>query len=162
MNPPKVLIIGSKGTLGQEFLRVYADVSPIAWDREEIDITDKNAVENRLAELQPDIVINCAAYNAVDKAEQDPELADAINGYGPGNIAAACRKIGAVMVHYSTNYVFDGSREGGYNEEDEAKPLSKYGESKLLGEKAVMAASNLAYVIRTSMLYGLTGNGKKS
>lgn len=158
----KVIVIGSNGTLGQEFLRVYSDASPIGWDREQIDIADPATVERKIAEIDADIVINCAAYNAVDKAEEDGETADAINGYGPGYLAQSCRKLGAVLVHFSSNYVFAGDKEGGYNEDDQPKPCNRYGQSKLLGEKAVLAASDLAYVIRTSMLFGKTGNGKRS
>lgn len=162
MTRQKVLIIGSKGTLGQEFLRVYSDAAVTGWDREDIDITSQSEAEGKLSQLQPDIVINCAAYNAVDKAEDEGDLADAVNGYGPGFLAQACRKLGVVFVHYSTNYVFDGMKEGGYNEDDAPSPVSRYGQSKLLGERAVATASDMAYLIRTSMLYGATGNGKKS
>lgn len=121
---------------------------------ERASIIDATGVGRLLDETRPECVFNCAAYNAVDRAENERVQAFAVNGEGPGIVAAACRRIGATFVHYSTNFVFDGSLERPYLEADEPAPLSVYGHSKLAGERTVMAAGALALVIRTAALFG--------
>ncbi len=158
----KVLILGSKGSLGQTFLDLYQDHEVSAWDREELDITDEQAVTKKITELAPELIINCAAYNSVDKAEAERFLADQINGYAVGFIAKAASEIGAILVHFSTNYVFDGTNQEGYNEDDSPNSQSAYGKSKLLGEMELQQNADKFYLIRTSWLYGRTGGGKKS
>ena len=105
---------------------------------------------------RPDVVFNCGAYNAVDRAEQEPDLAFAVNGAGPGNLATACRRHGASLVHFSSNFVFDGSGAEPYVESDEPAPLSVYGRSKLAGERAVLEVGTHVLVIRTAALFGTT------
>jgi dTDP-4-dehydrorhamnose reductase len=156
-----VLIIGKNGTLGNEFVRLYG-TEAIGLDRNDLDITDEAAVKSKIIELKPSVIINCAAYNAVDKAEQDLGTANKINGYAVGYIAKAAREISAIVVHYSTDYVFDGENMQGYNESDAPNPLSEYGRSKLLGETELAKHTDRYYLIRTTALYGQQGLGESS
>jgi dTDP-4-dehydrorhamnose reductase len=158
----KVLIIGAKGTLGRQFLLTYKDEDVHGWDREEIDITDPIGAREKIKAEGFELVINCAAYNAVDKAEEEGSLAEQVNGHAPGFLAEACRETGAVFVHFSTNYVFDGRNCSGYNETDGPNPVSAYGRSKLLGEEMAKKKGDKCYVIRTAMLFGRPGSGKKT
>ncbi len=162
----RILLTGSQGMLGQDVIRVFgtAGHDVIATDRDELDITDAAAVRRVVVSVKPDVIINAAAYNLVDKVE-DPEvypLAYAINALGPGNLAVAAQGIGALMVHYSTDYVFAGDKPEGYVEDDAPAPLSKYGETKLAGEEAVRAAGGRYYVCRTSKLFGIPGVGENA
>lgn len=125
-------------------------------EHEALDITDAAAVESAIAQREPDVVFNCAAYNAVDRAETDPEAAFAVNGAGPGNLAASCRRHAASLVHFSTNFVFDGVGTEPYVESDEPAPLSVYGRSKLAGERAVLEVGTHVLVIRTAAVFGTT------
>jgi dTDP-4-dehydrorhamnose reductase len=161
----KILIVGKNGTLGSEFQRLLsADKSKTCRyvDRAELDITDASAVEKLVLEFNPELIINCAAYNAVDKAEEEPEVANAINGFAVGYLAAAAEQVNATLVHYSSNYVFKGDNQNGYAEEDSVDPQSAYGQSKLLGEQQVLEKCSRAYVIRTAWLYGQKGQGQSS
>lgn len=158
----KVLILGAKGSLGQTFVDLYQDHEVTAWDRQELDITDEEAVMQKISELKPDLVINCAAYNAVDKSEEEQIVADQINGYAVGFIAQACDEIGATLVHYSTGQVFDGTNPAGYNEDDRPSPVNAYGRSKFLGEIELQKNFEKFYIIRTCWLYGKPAAGKKS
>ena len=119
-------------------------------------ITDAAAVEAVIAAHRPDVVFNCAAYNAVDRAETERDVAFAVNGEGPGGVAAACRSHGASLVHFSTNFVFDGGGAEPYVESDEPAPLSVYGESKLAGERAVLSFGTHVLVIRTAGVFSTT------
>ena len=153
MTAPKVLILGASGMLGHDLQKVY----PGAVCRgHELDITDEAAVSSFILDLKPSLVINAAAFTNVDGCEDQQELAFAVNGEGPGNIAAACHEVGATLVHYSTDYVFDGSNES-YVESDTPNPINVYGASKLLGEQAIMAAMDDYRIVRTSWLFGLNG-----
>lgn len=159
----KVLILGAKGSLGQTFVDVYHDAEVSAWDREDLDITDEEAVMEKIISLAPDLIINCAAYNAVDKAEEERATADSINGYAVGYIAKAAAKLDVPFVHYSTNYVFDGNNREEYTEEDIPNPQSVYAKSKLLGEMEQQENCEKYYTIRTQWLYGRhSDNGKPS
>ncbi len=158
----KVLILGAKGSLGQTFADVYRDHEVSAWDRAELDITDEDVVMQKISQLKPELIINCAAYNSVDKAEEERALADQINGYAVGFIAKAASTLGATLVQYSTGQVFDGSKQEGYNEDDEPKPANAYGKSKLLGEMELSENAENYYLIRTCWLYGRPAAGKKS
>lgn len=120
----------------------------------EVSITDPAAVDEAIAARKPDVVFNCAAYNAVDRAEQERDLAFAVNGEGPRILAAACRRSGAMLVHFSTNFVFDGGHDQPYIEADHAEPLSAYGSSKLAGERAVMETGAHVAVVRTAAVFG--------
>ncbi|HEX9503543.1 MAG TPA: dTDP-4-dehydrorhamnose reductase [Patescibacteria group bacterium] len=150
----KVLILGSKGSLGQTFLDVYKDMEVTGWDRDELDITDEQVVAAKIGELKPNLIINCAAYNAVDKAEEDRAGAELINGNAVGYIAKAANQIGATMVHFGSNYVFDGSNQEGYNEDDQPNPQSMYAKSKLMGEMELAGNTENYYLVRTAWLYG--------
>lgn len=156
----KVLILGHKGNLGNELMQVYSDLNPTGWDREDLDVTDEQAVWDKITEFKPDLVYNCVAFNAVDKAEEDRITADNVNGYAPGYIAKACKSIGSTLVHYSSGMVFDGHNPAGYQEEDPATPINAYGRSKLLGEMEAQENMENIYVIRTCWLFGKSGPGQ--
>jgi dTDP-4-dehydrorhamnose reductase len=160
----KVLILGAKGSLGQQLVKVFSPGDEvIAWDRGEIDITDRELVFKKVVDIKPELVINAAAYNAVDKCEGSEfeyDLAKRINIDGPKFLAEACLNVGAVLVHYSTNYVFDGEKQSGYAESDKPKPVNRYGKSKFHGEKRILELSGKGlkwYLIRTSKLFGPLG-----
>jgi len=127
-------------------------------DLPELDITNLDSVRKILTRVKPDIVINCAAYTAVDKAEEEKEKAHAVNGLGTGNLAKICREIKARLIQISTDFVFDGKNNRPYVEEDETNPLGVYGASKLEGENLVRKALKDYIIIRTSWLYGIHGN----
>ncbi|MEI6650494.1 MAG: dTDP-4-dehydrorhamnose reductase [Candidatus Moraniibacteriota bacterium] len=156
----KILILGSKGMLGQELVRVFAegghDVT--GWDQGDIDVTDTVSSREKIVAIAPDVIINAVAYNAVDACETDEaEFAKAwrLNAEVPGELAAIAEALGAVFIHYSTDYVFDGEQRGdGYAEDAEPNPLCKYGESKRGGEKTVSAIGGKYYIIRLSKLFG--------
>ena len=153
MTTQKVLIIGASGMLGHDLQKVY----PGAVCRgHELDITDEKAVSSFLSDLKPSLVINAAAFTNVDGCEDQQELAFAVNGGGPGYLATACHEMGTTLVHYSTDYVFDGSQES-YTESDIPNPINVYGESKLRGEQAIQAAMEDYRIIRTSWLFGHYG-----
>ena len=160
----KILILGAKGNLGQQLVKIFsADNEVLGWDRGEIDITDRELILKKTADLKPELVINAAAYNAVDKCEESDEeyeLAKRINIDGPKFLAEACLKIGATLIHYSTDYVFDGTKADGYIETDEPKPINRYGKTKFHGEKRILELSGSGlkwYLIRTSKLFGPKG-----
>lgn len=135
----KTLILGAKGMLGYDLAEVFRVENPILWDKDDLDITDKESVSQKLGELKPDIVINAAAYTAVDDCEINKDLAVSVNGLAVGYLAQTCQEIGAVLVHYSTDYVFDGNNVNGYKEDDSTfgMPINMYGKSKLLGEQFI-------------------------
>lgn len=151
----KILILGSEGMLGTALMRVFPDA--IGYDKNELDITDHDALHDALYEREPDFVINAAAYTNVDNAESEPALAALVNGKAPLYIAEICRDISATLVHFSTDYVFDGKNPDGYNEEDEPNPINTYGRSKLLGEKAIQENLGHYFIVRTSWLFGPNG-----
>lgn len=156
----RVAIIGAKGMLGQELIRVFPDADVLAWDTAEIDITNAEMVRERITGAQPTVIINAAAYNAVDRAEEEQEVAERVNGTAVEYLASAAASIGATLVHYSTDNVFDGMRREGYKEDDITSPISAYGRSKRMGEDALRSASAAHpdlrwYLIRTSRLFGV-------
>ncbi len=120
----------------------------------EVSITDAAAVDALISRRRPDVVFNCAAYNAVDRAEKERDLAFAVNGDGPRHLEVACRRIGASLVHFSTNFVFDGRHDQPYVEADHADPISVYGRSKLAGERGVLEVGAHVVVVRTAAVYG--------
>lgn len=158
----KILILGAKGNLGQALSQVYAGQEVIRLDQAELDITDEKKVMEKISEIKPSIIFNCAAYTNVDGAEKNQELADRVNGLAVGFIAKACKKIGAILVHYSTGMIFDGNDSKGYNEDNPTNPVNYYGRSKLLGEQELQRNTDMYYLIRTCWLYGPETNGKKS
>jgi len=157
----KVLILGSKGQTGLALEQLSKNDGhvTIGLDIEEIDISDRNVVNRVVDEFRPTHIINAAAYNAVDSAEKNVEAAFSVNALAPAFLALAAKKTGAIMVHYSTDYIFDGEKDKDYIEEDLPNPLSVYGHSKLLGEQAVRAIlPQKSYVLRTSWVFGPGGN----
>jgi len=158
MNKNKILILGAKGMLGQDLAKVSADFDLTLWDKEEIDIAEEYQIKTKIGTLKPEIIINCAAYTAVDDCETNKDLALRVNSQAVGYLAQTARKIGAVLVHISTDYVFDGKNEKGYPEDSLAlDPINFYGQSKLFGEKMLQNLTEKYYLIRTSWLYGQGG-----
>ena len=150
----KILQIGTKGQLGWELLRTCAPLGEvIALDYPTVDLSDSAGLRELVRSTNPDIIINAAAYTNVDKAESEPELARAINATGPGILAEEAKKINAVLLHYSTDYVFDGTKDSPYVETDTPNPLSVYGQTKLEGEQAVGASDCSYLVLRSSWIY---------
>jgi len=129
----------------------------LAIDIDQVDLTDPNAVSETVREFAPDVVVNAAAYTAVDKAESEPELARAINVGAPAQIAKECAATGALMVHYSTDYVYDGSKTSPYEEDDATGPLSVYGHTKLDGDQAIIASGCAYIILRTTWVYDVRG-----
>lgn len=153
-----ILITGARGMLGSMLAEVLADQNPVGWDKEELDITDLEQTREKISTLGPDVIINAAAYTDVDGAASKHDLAFAVNETGVRNLAIAAKEINATLVHYSTDYVFSGDREEGYNESDTPGPAANiYGESKLAGEKTLQAITPNFYLIRTAWLYGPNG-----
>lgn len=153
----KILITGAKGMLAQAVREKFKQGNELVLtDSKELDITDAEKVYETIGELRPELVINCAAYTAVDKAEEQEELARRINGDGPGNLARACKEVGATLVHISTDYVFGGGKPvtEEYSEDDEKSPETAYGRTKLEGEKQIVESGCNYYIFRTAWLYG--------
>jgi dTDP-4-dehydrorhamnose reductase len=157
----RVLVLGAKGTLGGQLMRLYPEA--IGWDREDVDVLDPAALRSRLDGLGfvPLAVLNCVAFNDVDGAEDHPERAFALNAEFPGRLAQWTREKGVPLVHYSTNYVFDGAR-GEYRESDAPSPLSAYGRSKWRGEELVAGNGGQWYVVRTAVIFGPKGASELS
>ncbi|MBU0667624.1 dTDP-4-dehydrorhamnose reductase [Patescibacteria group bacterium] len=163
----RVLILGKNGMLGHDMEKVFVDTDVIALSFLDLDITDKEAVFEKLMTIAPDILINCTGYTDVDGAEKDEEKANEVNGYGVGVLARACREIDATLVHFSSDYVFHGDKKRGYNEDDSINPINAYGRSKALGEQLILdemesigadtPKEGKFFIIRTSWLYGLHG-----
>ena len=155
----KIVLIGKNGQLGGEFQRILPILGDvIALDREELDICDLDAIQKTLNELKPGLIINASAYTDVDRAEKETELAMNINARAPGVMAETARKLGAALIHYSTDYVFDGKKNAPYTESDPTNPLNMYGKSKLLGEENIRQAGEAYLILRTSWVYSLRGN----
>jgi dTDP-4-dehydrorhamnose reductase len=152
----KILITGANGMVAHAVIGHCRDLDDEvhAWTRSELDIADSAACQQKITDLSPDAVINCAAYTDVDGAESNAELAYAANAFGPENLALACKQAGAHFVTISTDYVFDGSNLGFYLESDEPHPLSVYGESKVDGERRTIRANPAAAVVRSGWIYG--------
>lgn len=154
----KILLTGKNGQVGWELQRTLAPVGQvIALDVDELDLGDQDAIRQAVRSIKPDIIVNPAAYTAVDKAESEPDLAMAINGVAPGILAEEARKLGALLVHYSTDYIFDGRKDAPYVEADAPNPLSVYGNTKLAGEQAIRASGADHLIFRTSWVYGARG-----
>lgn len=150
----KTLIIGSSGMLGSDICNIFPEAVKLT--HRDFDITNKEQVLGDLQRIKPNVVINAAAYTDVDGCEDNQELAFQVNGYGPGHIAEACSKVGAALVHFSTDYVFDGSLPE-YLESDTPHPLNVYGHSKLLGEKKIIENMDNYRIVRISWLFGTHG-----
>lgn len=155
----RAALFGATGQLGSEFPEIFSDKKHrlYAFKHNDADICDLKKIESALKDLKPDVIINAAAYNNVDGAEDEPERAFNVNGLGPYNLALLSKKIGATLIHFSTDFVFDGSKGAPYTEDDEPNPLSIYGKSKLAGDTAVKLILPSSYVIRTACLFGGQG-----
>ena len=155
----KILLTGANGQLGYELLRCLQGLGEIvACDRERLDLANLDQVRDAVKTVAPDLIVNAAAYTAVDRAETEPELALRINAQAPGVMALQAREVGAAIVHFSTDYVFDGAKDGPYNESDRTGPLNVYGETKLLGEQAIVTSGAPYLILRTSWVYGMHGH----
>lgn len=160
----KILLLGKSGQVGWELQRALAPLGDlITLDRKGEgglcgDLSDLEGLRLTVRALQPEVIVNAAAYTAVDKAESEPELADLINAQAPALLAEEMRRLGGWLVHYSTDYVFDGSGTKPWQETDAVAPLNRYGQSKLLGEQAIQQSGCKHLIFRTSWVYGAHGN----
>jgi dTDP-4-dehydrorhamnose reductase len=150
----KTLILGAKGMLGADLVKVFPDA--LAWDINDLDITNTKQVTDKIKKLKPELVINAAAYTDVDGAEDNKKKCFEVNAYAVENLARLCKKLNAILVHFSTDYVFDGEKQG-YKEDDKPNPVNVYGDSKALSEKLLMKNAEKYYLIRTAWLYGKSG-----
>jgi dTDP-4-dehydrorhamnose reductase len=158
MNEPTILVTGATGQVGFELVRALQGLGRVvAPDRSMLDLSDGNRLATVVREIQPSFIINPAAYTAVDQAESDADAAMRVNATAPGVLAAEARRIGAALIHYSTDYVFDGTKDGPYDEDDPVGPLNVYGASKLAGERAIEDIGGAYVVLRTSWVYGMRG-----
>jgi dTDP-4-dehydrorhamnose reductase len=159
MQQPKVVILGGGGQLGVELCREFErrNWTVQKFDRKSLDVTDANQVESVIAQADPQVVINSAAYNQVDIAETEPRAAYDANAFAVRNLAMACRQVDAKLVHYSTDYVFDGLKGSSYVETDQTHPLGAYGVSKLAGELYAQAYLDSPLILRTSGVFGPAG-----
>lgn len=153
----KVALTGAEGMLGQDIGRIFSDVELVCLTYETLDITNLDPVMKRIREIRPDFLINAAAFTDVDRCESEPELAYLVNGIGTRNLAMACEEVRCPIIQISTDYVFDGTKDGPYDEWDDTAPINQYGLSKLMGERFVMSLTNRFFVVRTSWLYGKNG-----
>ena len=154
----RILVHGRSGQVGAALTQSLQGLGElIALDRAQLDLTNPDAIRTTLRELQPQIVINAAAYTAVDAAESDQAMAFQINAVAPRVMAEESERLGAALIHYSTDYVFDGGKQGAWMEDDATAPLSVYGHSKLAGEQAITDVGGTHLILRTSWVYGLHG-----
>ena len=154
----KILLTGTAGQLGRELKRSLICLGELtASDRHTLDLSNADALRAAVRTIAPTVIVNAAAYTAVDKAEAEPAVAEAINAVAPGILAEEAKRLGALLIHYSTDYVFDGSKATAYTEDDTPAPLSAYGRSKLNGEQVIAASGARHLIFRTSWVYGLHG-----
>ncbi|MBX9675172.1 MAG: dTDP-4-dehydrorhamnose reductase [Methylotenera sp.] len=153
----KILLTGVNGQVGHALQKKLSNHQVVALNREQLDLSDKDAIRRVVQAIQPDLIINPAAYTAVDKAESERDLAYAINATAPQILAEEAAKLNAVLIHFSTDYVYDGSKNADYVETDAVNPLSVYGKSKLAGEDAIRAVGLPHLILRTSWVYGAYG-----
>jgi len=160
MSEKKILIFGKTGQLGWELQCTLAPLGQIhAYGPDQLDLSNLKALESLIHEIKPDIIVNAAAYTAVDRAEEQLDQAMLINAHVPAVMAEAARQLNASFVHYSTDYVFDGTKTSAYTEDDPTAPLNVYGQSKLKGEQAIGQVGGAYVVLRTSWVYSLRGDG---
>ena len=154
----KILLIGKNGQIGSELAKRLPSLGDVtAIGREECDLTDWVWLRTTIRLLEPQLIVNAAAYTSIDGAEEHPLLARSVNSVAPAIIAEEAAKLGARLIHYSTDYVFDGSNKEPYTEGDEPNPLNVYGATKLEGEQAILGSGAAALILRTSWVYGLRG-----
>jgi len=154
----RILLTGRNGQVGWELQRTLAPLGEVtAYGYAELDLADPGRLAAAIRDAKPDVIVNAAAYTAVDQAESDIETAMAINATAPGILAEEAKRLGALLVHYSTDYVFDGRKDSPYTEEDTPNPLNAYGRSKLAGEQAILTSDCRHVILRTSWVYGNRG-----
>lgn len=155
-----IVLFGKNGQLGSEFQRSLPGLGNLTClDYEDLDLCDIHALQQALNELKPNLIVNASAYTAVDRAETEQETAMKINALAPGVMAEWARNSGAALIHYSTDYVFDGGKGSPYVESDPANPLNMYGKSKLAGEENIQQAGDAYLIFRTSWVYSVGGTG---
>lgn len=158
MNSIHILLVGNVGQIGWELQRCLPTLGKLtAVDRPTIELSNEDSIRQIVRQHSPDLIINASAYTAVDKAEEEPDLARAVNATAPAVLAEEAKRLGAAFITYSTDYVFDGSKSGAYTETDQPHPLSVYGKTKLEGDLAVQAAGGSHIIFRTSWVYGARG-----
>jgi dTDP-4-dehydrorhamnose reductase len=157
MKTKKVLLTGVNGQVGHALLSHLSDCNLVGLSRNELDLSDVDSIRRIVREIKPDVIINPAAYTAVDKAESEPSLAYAINAAAPQALAEEAAIIGSALIHFSTDYVYDGKKKTPYVENDAVNPTSVYGKSKLAGEDAIRAVGIPHIILRTSWVYGAHG-----
>ena len=154
----RILVTGKDGQVGFELQRRLARLGQvIAAGRDELDLADPDSIRRTVRKTAPDLIVNAAAYTAVDQAESEAELALAVNGVAPGILAEEAKRLGAALIHYSTDYVFDGTKSEPYTEDDAPCPINVYGRTKLAGEQAIQAVDAPHLILRTSWVYGARG-----
>ena len=154
----RIVLTGKTGQVGHQLERSLQGLGEvIALDSQQMNLADPDAIRATLRELKPQLIINPAAYTAVDQAEKEEDLAQRVNGIAPGIMAEEAKALGAALIHYSTDYVFDGTKAGAYVETDATNPQNVYGRSKLAGEEAIAAAGIPYLILRTSWVYGMRG-----
>ena len=159
MRNTKIVVFGRTGQVGWELRHKLACLGQVTnVEYPEVDLRQPESIRTALRAVEPAVIINAAAYTAVDKAESEPELAMVINGVGPALIAEEAKRLGSIVVHYSTDYVFDGSKQSPYVETDAPNPKNVYGKTKLAGDEAVQASGCEHLILRTSWVYGARGN----
>ena len=155
----KILLLGKNGQVGGELEKSLAHLGALtALDRQGMDLSNPDSIREQIRRLQPDVIVNAAAYTAVDKAESEPDLAMAVNGTAPSIMAEEAARLNALLVHYSTDYVFDGTKSSPYTEQDTPHPLNVYGHGKLAGEQAIHEHASRFLIFRTTWVYD--GQGK--
>ncbi|MBM3776039.1 MAG: dTDP-4-dehydrorhamnose reductase [Acidobacteria bacterium] len=154
----KVLLLGRRGQVGSALVGLLAPLGEVfAAGREELDMAAPGEIREIVRRVRPDIIVNAAAYNAVDRAESEPDAAFAVNAIAPGVLGEESRKLNALLVHYSTDYVYDGAKAGAYLEDDPPGPINAYGKFKLAGDHAIAASGCRHFIFRTSWVYGARG-----
>jgi len=154
----KILLLGKHGQVGRELEKTLARLGELtALDRLGLDLSSPDSIREQIRRLRPDVIVNAAAYTAVDKAESEPDFAMAVNGMAPGVMAEEAARLNALLVHYSTDYVFDGTKSSPYTEQDTPNPLNVYGRSKLMGEQMVCAQASRFLIFRTAWVYDAQG-----
>ena len=154
----RILLTGKNGQVGWELSRALAPLGEVvAFDREGLDLAVPDHIVSTVRSVRPDVIVNAAAYTAVDRAESEPDAAQAVNAVAAGVLAGEAKRAGALLVHYSTDYVFDGTKDAPYEEEDPPNPLNAYGRSKLAGEVSIRAAGVPHLILRTSWVYAARG-----
>jgi dTDP-4-dehydrorhamnose reductase len=155
----RILVPGKTGQVGWELQNALAELGTvIALDRSGMDLANPDSIRRVIRDAKPEVIVNAAAYNNVDKAESEPDLAMRVNGVAPGIMAEEAKRLGAILIHYSTDYVFDGELDRPYSEDDPPNPVNAYGKSKLAGERAIEAVGGHYLILRSSWIYSARGS----